>query len=326
MVLSILKTKQPILIFLIPLVTVLLWLHGFLNIPNEIPYNEHIQAPLYNLIMPLIKNVYVSKIIGIILLVAQSFLLASLNMKFFFIKQRTYLHTFLFVLIVSSSTSLQYTSPALIANFFIIFAFDWLFASYKKYNTNKQLFNTGLLLSVATLFYYNTAILLPFFIIGYFILHTVRFREILILILGFTAPLIIFSEIAFLQGNLFVYTHNILSEFKSFNYNFNFFSTQNFFYIWFIIMTLVAVFSFLRIVTSKKIVARKIFSIFFIYILYLTTILFLFPMFDFQTLILLALPISYLITDFYINYKNNFISELSFVLLIVSLILTQFNW
>ena len=327
MLLKILKTKQPVLLILIPIITIILWLKGFVShdIKNLTSLNYGIEMPLYKLISPVINfNIISGKIIGIILVLLQAFLLAALNMKFFFIKQRTYLHTFTFILIASSSLFLQYASPALIANFFIIFAFDWLFSSYKKYNTNKELFNSGLFLGIATMFYFNTAFILPFFIIAYLILHTGRIREILILLTGFLTPVAIFTEIALLQGTLNPFLQEINNFFEKLNYHYSFFSKSNIFYSYLIALVIITLLKFFSIIGTKKIASRKIFSIFFLYIIFLLTTLFIIPVFDFQILIILAVPVTYFITDYYINIKNSIISEISFLLLVASLILTQF--
>ena len=325
MLLKILKTKQPLLIIIIPLIAVLLWLKALVG-TTDFNINTAIQMPLYQLISPIVNfNIYTSKFFGIVFMLLQAFLLAMLNMKFFFIKQRTYLHTFTYILIISSSVLLQYSSPALIANFFVIFAFDWLFSSYKKYNTNKELFNVGLLLGVGTLFYFNIILLLPFFIIAYLILHTGRLREIFVIIAGFLAPVLVFVQIAFLNDSLHHFINKLEMAFSQMKYHYSFFTKNNIFYLYLIILVLLSFFKFFAIIGTKKIASRKIFSIFLLYIIYLISILIIVPLFDFQILVLLSVPVSYFITDYYINIKDNILAELSFILLIISLVITQFS-
>jgi len=325
MFLRIYKTNQAYLILLIPITAILLWLTGFVNCNFEsFTANKSVTMPLYALFNSVINyNCYISLIIALILALAQGFYLSNLNKNFIFIKQRSYLHSFIFLLIISSSELTRFATPAIFANFFILFSISWLFHSYKKIRPNTELFNSGLFLSIAGLFYFNALLLLPLLLIAYIILHTVKFKEFLVIILGFIAPLILAGGILFINNKLFINTENIWNYITHTNYNFNDSIFSYIFYGWLMLLLFVAILSFSNSFGTKKISSRKYLSILLYLTIYNIGIYFFLPFSNMEIMVITAAPISLLITDFYININNKFWSEFSFVILIIGFILLQ---
>jgi len=325
MFLKIYKTNQAYLILLIPITAILLWLTGFINCNFEnFTANRSVTMPLYALFDSFINfNCYISLAVALILALAQGFYLSNLNKNFIFIKQRSYLHSFIFLLIISSSTLTRFATPAIFANFFILFSINWLFHSYKKVRPNTELFNSGLFLSIAGLFYLNALLLLPLLLIAYIIIHTVKFKEFLVIISGFITPLILSAGVLFINDKLFIYTENIWNYITKTNYNFDNNIFSYIFYGWLILLLFIAIISFSNNFGTKKISSRKYLSIFLYLILYSIAMYFLLPFSNMEMMVITAAPISLLITDFYININSKFWSEFSFIILIISFILLQ---
>jgi len=336
MFLKIYKTNQAYLILLIPITAILLWLTGFIDCNLEsFTANRSVTMPLYALFDSFINsNCYLSLATALILALAQGFYLSNLNKNFIFIKQRSYLHSFIFLLIISSSVLTRFATPAIFANFFILFSINWLFHSYKKVRPNTELFNSGLFLSIASLFYLNSLLLLPLLLFAYIILHTVKFKEFLVIISGFITPLILTAGVLFINDKLFIYTESIWNYITQTNYNFNNNIFSYIFYGWLILLLFIAILSFSNNFGTKKISSRKFLSVFlyssrkflsvFLYLtFYNIGIYFLLPFSNMEMMVITAAPISLLITDFYINMTNKFWSEFSFAILIISFILLQ---
>ena len=325
MFLKIYKTNQAYLILLIPITAILLWLTGFINCNFEnFTANRSVTMPLYALFDSFINfNCYISLAVALILALAQGFYLSNLNKNFIFIKQRSYLHSFIFLLIISSSTLTRFATPAIFANFFILFSINWLFHSYKKVRPNTELFNSGLFLSIAGLFYLNALLLLPLLLVAYIIIHTVKFKEFLVIISGFITPLILSAGVLFINDKLFIYTENIWNYITKTNYNFDNNIFSYIFYGWLILLLFIAIISFSNNFGTKKISSRKYLSIFLYLILYSIAMYFLLPFSNMEMMVITAAPISLLITDFYININSKFWSEFSFIILIISFILLQ---
>ncbi len=283
--------------------------------------------PLYKFISPYINyNCYVSKIIALVFAITQSFYLSKLNKDFIFIKQRTFLHALIFLIILSSSIFTQYAIPALIANFFVLFSIDWLYSSYKKNKPNIELFNAGFMMAVAGLIYFNAFILITALFISYMILHSFKFKEFLVIITGFIAPIFILIGLLFLNDTLFLFKDEIIKFITDAKYNFKMDLSSYMFYGYLLFILLISIFKIMSVYSTKKISSRTFMSSFFIFFLVSLMSYIIFPFVGIDILVIAAVPISYIITDGYVNSKNSFISELNFALLILTLIFAQISF
>lgn len=327
MFLNLYKTNKPYLILLIPLTGILLWLNGFINCNQYFINDIGFQMPIYKFISPYINyNCYISKIIAVIMAIAQGFYLSKLNKDFIFIKQRTYLHALIFLMILSSSYYTQYAIPALIANFFVLFSIDWLYSSYKKTKPNLELFNAGFMMAMAGLIYFDAFILIIAIFLSYLILHTVKLREILVILTGFVAPIFILIGIVFLNDSLFLYKDELIKYITEAKYDFRMDLSSYAFYGYLIFIFLISVFKIMGVYATKKISSRTFMSSFFIFFLVSLLAYVIFPFIGIEMLVISAVPISYVITDGYVNSRNSFIMELSFAVLIIALLFTQLGF
>ena len=327
MLLRLYKTNKPYLILLIPLTGLILWLNGFINCSTEFLNEISVSMPLYSLISPYINfNCYISKTLALVLALSQAFYLSKLNKDFIFIKQRTYLHALVFLMILSSSYLTQYAIPALFANFFVLFAIDWMFSSYKKNKTNIQLFNAGFFISIAGLFYLSAFFLIIPILIIYFILHTFRLKEFLVILVGFITPLFLSVGILFLIDGLELYINSIFDYIINSKYNFKMNTSAYVFYAYLLILLVVSFFNIMRVYVRKKISSRAFMSSFFVLIFSILLLYIILPFIGREILVIAAVPIAYIITDSYVNSRNSFIQELSFIFLLLTLLYTQFNF
>jgi hypothetical protein len=178
-------------------------------------------------------------------------------------------------------------------------------------------------LSIAGLFYLNALLLLPLLLIAYIILHTIKFKEFLVIISGFITPLILTSGVLFINDKLFVYISSVWKYITQTNYNFDNNIFSYIFYGWLLLLLFIAIISFSNNFGTKKISSRKYLSIFLYLTLYNIVIYFILPFSNMEMMVITAAPIALLITDFYVNISNKFWSELSFIVLIIGFILLQ---
>lgn len=93
-----------------------------------------------------------------------------------------------YILFMGFSAQFWSVTPLLIANFFMLFAIMELSATYKEYSSADRIFNIGLFIGIASLFYFSYIVFLLFAWIGIGILRAIRWQERVILILGFLVP------------------------------------------------------------------------------------------------------------------------------------------
>jgi hypothetical protein len=327
MLLRLYKTNKPYLIILIPITGILLWINGFINCDTNYINEIGIEMPLYKFISSYINyNCYISKIIALIIVISQGFYLSKLNKDFIFIKKRTFLHALIFLMIISSNIITQFAIPVLIANFFVLFSIDWLFSSYKKEKPNIELFNSGLFISISGLIYLNAFILIIPIFISYIILHTFKIREFLVILTGFITPIFITIGILFLNDNLLDNLNQISETIINSKYNFNMDISAYIFYAYLILLLIISFFNIMRIYASKKIHARVYMSSLFIFFFTAFISYIVFPFVGIEMLIISAVPIAYIITDNYVNIKNSIFAEISFLILLITLILAQISF
>ncbi|MFZ2899683.1 MAG: hypothetical protein WA004_13715 [Saprospiraceae bacterium] len=107
-----------------------------------------------------------------------------------------------YCLFASISPEFMYPSPVLLANTFLIFALMELMAVYKLPVAEGRLFNTGLWVGVASLFYFSAIGLLFFLFWGVSSLRAYNIKELIVIVLGAFTPLFLTGTVFFLTGRL----------------------------------------------------------------------------------------------------------------------------
>lgn len=133
MLLKFFRQSLPQVILVIILMSVLLWLRSFFSDMVEPFYFESIQMPFYSLVVKWISNnLLLGRIIAFIVMLITGFYLLQINSKHIVIKQRTYLLSLFYIILVSSLLSLQQLNPAVFASFFFVLAIDHILSIYHK--------------------------------------------------------------------------------------------------------------------------------------------------------------------------------------------------
>jgi len=324
MLLRIFKSIQPSIIFLIILMTIGIWLNAFLNPGNSNFYfNEH-PMPLYGVLTNLVSPVsFLGKLITMIIWVIHGLLLVRLNTKFFFINERTYLPAAVFILSACFIADLQSLNPVIISSIFLLITIERLIDSYRNTNISFNSFDAGLLIGTGTLFYLNLGFFLLLIWIGLLILRPVNWREWVVPILGFCTPVILAAAIYYLlNGDLFLFIGIIRDNLVPFKYDI----TQFHYYFLGYLALLVAFASFqiLRDIITKKIKSRKIFLIFWWVFSISAIVFFIVPWVSFEMIVFAFVPLSFLLTNYYLNIRVKWFGELTFLLFAGGLIFILF--
>lgn len=195
MFLKFLKVGRPVQFMLLLLFAVLFWLKYFI-LPQPVQMSfEESPMPLFQLVSRLLEGKeFLSKAIALSLLVINALLLSRLNMKFIVLKSRTYLPSFIFLLVVSSFLPLQRLNPVVFASIFMLFAIEAILGTFKKEGLAYEYFLASFLISTGSLFYARGAYLMLIIWIGLSLFRNIRWREWIFTITGFLLPyLFLFS-------------------------------------------------------------------------------------------------------------------------------------
>ncbi|NQU55183.1 MAG: hypothetical protein HQ522_21910 [Bacteroidetes bacterium] len=327
MILRTLKSNRSINLLLFPLIGIAFWLKSLLH-----PFSyQFFAGENDNVLFASINNItenlpFVQVVLSLVMVILIAVIVQVVNDRFSFIRVRTKLPATLFIVIVSGFTQLHTLHPVFLAAIFLLLAIYSLFDTFEKTKPYPNIFNAGFLVGVGTLFYFNLVVLLPAFFIGITVLTKEnRWRGFIILLIGFFGPFIFAFTYAILTEQtlemLKTFEENIVTPVNHFRANIPLHGLLSVL----ILITLTSSIKILQQYDSKKVSTRKYFTFF--------LMLFLFSMLSFafipatsqEMLVIVAIPLTYLISNFFVFMKSRFWSEFLFILLLAIVIFMQFS-
>jgi hypothetical protein len=310
--------RLPTAVFIF-LIAFLLWLPGFLS-PETTAFNFPVKAmPLYDIVSDLLKaKVLASKIIAFLFILFQGFLVVRLNVKFILIQQRTFLPALFFLLLVSFYFPHLQFSKYLFGSMAILLILDILFSSYKKETHSWKFFEAGLVLGIAALFYARIIYFFPFIWITQLILRPPSWREWIFPVVGFMVPVIFVLAVRFLIGlDPWAIGEIFYDNLNNFYFSFRFILPYIIISSFIFIIVVLASGYMLRVYQFRKIYIRNYYLVFF-WLFLLSLILFAFlTRFDPGVIYVTAIPVSFLLSNYFINARKSWGNRLLFTLLIV---------
>ncbi len=326
MILRTLKSNRSVNYILFPLLGLLFWLKSFLKPQIYSFFPGEAAAPLYLPINNLISNsAFIQNVLAFFMLILLAFMAQQVNNRYDFIRVRTILPAPLLVIIISGFVNMHTLHPVYFAAAFVLMAIYRLFMAFDINKPYSATFDSGFLLGVGTLFYFNLLVLLPAFLIGIGILaRDYRWREFVLMIVGYLLPLIFAMGFA-------IYNEQLLELLKTIEINFttqnNHFKTNIPLQVllgYLVLLTTIGSIKLIQQYDSKKVSTRKYFLIFFLVFLFSLAGFILVPGTSQEILIITAIPLTFLISNFFIFLKSRFWGEIIFSLLIFLVIAIQF--
>lgn len=327
MILRTLKSNRSINLIFFPIVGILFWFKSLLN-PFTYDFSPgESEGILFSPLFKAVENLEVVQVaISLLFVILIAVLMQVINERFSFIRIRTKLPPILFILVASGLTELHTLHPIFPAAIFLLLAIYNLFSTFEEVKPFSKIFNAGFLFGIGTLFYFNLIILLPVFIFGVFILsRKISWHSFLILTVGFLLPFFFTFSYAVLSNRtleiLKVFEENIITPVNHFQTNF----ALHGFVTVLLLLTLTGSLMLLKQYDSKKVSSRKYFTIFFIIFVFGILSFAFIPATSQEMLIIIAIPVTYLVSNLFVFMKNRFWSEFLFILLLGIVIFMQFS-
>ncbi|HRW62875.1 MAG TPA: DUF6427 family protein [Bacteroidales bacterium] len=328
MFIRVLKSNQPVVIFIIAIVIGLLWLSSFLDpTAMKIP-TDSLNMPFYDFFGRYIpENSFLSVFVAFSLVVIQSVVLIQFNKRNIVINYRTYLPAFFYIIIASSFIPLQRFNPVLIGSFFIFIAISFVYTTYRVDYALNNLYLAGFFIAIATLFYAPFAIFIVILWISLLILRPFIGREWVVGILGFLTPVFFVFTFYFVfqEKMLLVYIDRFL---QSFTFIKQFYSIHLSYYLLFGFIALLILFASYNLIVDmqkKKIKIRKYFMLNW-WIFFLGALLFiLLKNVSYEIIFLLAIPISFLFSDYVYSVRKNWVLNSILTIFLALLFYIQIN-
>ncbi len=324
MLLRIFRTNSVYNFILVPVTGILLLL-GSLLTPDTFPPNDCLVcAPLF---MPLFKagmSPTVAVCINFALIMVICFQLLSINSRFNFIRERTFLPAYLFLFAALALPGLHVIQPVTFSAIFLLQAIKRLFDAYDVRKAHSHAFDAGLLTGIAGLFYLPVSLLVLLVPIS---LTTVKarnnWREFVNPFVGLLLTWCLTVSYYYVFQNTSQLWDILANVFQKRETTILQQWPVQAFFIYLVLITLVSSFFILTQYDEKKISSRRYFKILFFYFIS-SLILFTFPVVSYEIVVILTLPLSFLITNYLTFMRRRFWAELFFVILIVISVTIQF--
>lgn len=292
------RSFQPIVYVFIIIISIFLWMPAFINAPEIVI--EETPMPLFSFLSNILGGSKIAYVIFAYLLVLiQAFLLTRLNMKYLFIKVRSYLPTLLFLLITSGITRLQTLSPGLIASLLILIVLNITLDTFNEKKLNYRYFEASIVIGVGSLFYAPLLYLMLLVWIALIILRPYNWREWAFTILGVIVPGI------FAFSYYYIFKDSPLKIFELFKTNLiinpgipDLNISEIHFGIFLVIMLIIVSLHLIRIFRLKKAHSRRFFIVFFWVFICSMGLFFLFPN-NIHLIYIVSLPFTLVLANYF---------------------------
>jgi len=326
MLLRIFRGTGPGVIFIIFLIALGVWMGAFLDplLPTSFSYDVN-PMPLYSLLKGLTGgSAFAGVAFSFSMVILLTFLLVNFNTTVFFINERTFLPSAIYILMSGLFPHYQILNPVLPASVLLMLAIIRIIDAYRKNGTAFNFFDASLLIATGSLFYANLIWFGLLVIIGIAILRTGNVKELLLAILGLCTPLLITVGIFYVTGKdlgLLVSTARFNLFEETGNYYFSRVAITGLIII--TISILISIFHLVSVMNSKKIKSRKTFTVLIWAFIISIALFFVLPSASVELIYIAGIPISYFLSHYFIFSKKKLLSEIFFSAIIVIVAVLQ---
>lgn len=272
------------------------------------------------------ENVIASKLFAFAFILFQAMVLIRLNVRFIFLQERTFLPAFFFLIIVSFYYPDLQFSKYIFGSMSFLILLEMIFSTYKTEGSSLRYFDAGLILGIGSLFYARMIYFLPFIWISQIILRPPSWREWVYPVAGAVLPAAIISTLNYLTGGdpaaLFKTGYDQLNNFYfAFRFNHAYLILSSYL----LLLVVIASLYMLRVYQFRKIYIRNYYLVFF-WLFVISVILFsFFTRFDPGILYIAAIPVSYLLSNYFIHSRKSPGNRLLFGLLLLLFLANGLN-
>jgi len=305
--------------FIFILIWGIVWFTIGARVPN--PAGPYEGMPMYRLAASFIFSGGILKqTAGFAFLLITGLYTASLNTRYLFLGSRSQMPFVFFMLMAGSRPGDTDIYPVLIALPFILWAFERLVSSYRVQKNSYHAFEAGLLIGVASFFYAPAMVFFILVLVGVYLFRQPGVREYLLALTGYLLPFgFYFAGLFILDKPLEDVTHEMFSYLLSPGRE-SFSLAEGIWTGCYVFVLLVSSYFMIFRFQTRKIILRRLFTLFFWWFVLCVVAFFLVPSAGKEILILPAVPVSYLFSEFFLNTKNKKWGEFLLWLMVISLI------
>ena len=165
--------------------------------------SNYLSQLFYNVLNFFIGDrLWIYHVVALVLVFFQSLYFGYLINYYRILQKPSYLPAMSYLLISSLLIEFTLLTPALLANTFLLFALSKILSSYKKEKALALIFDSGLLISIASLFFFPYIAFFLFIIASLIVLRPFNLREYIFASLGLLVPYYFIGVYFFWFGKL----------------------------------------------------------------------------------------------------------------------------
>lgn len=323
MVLKYFNSNRISLVWFISLFPLVYWIPSFFSSGYFQP-PEVSGVPLGRLILAFNRDFrFLASLLALVLIITNGYLLIHLNTIHIFIPGRTQLPAFFYSILVISITSLHQLTPQLIASSLLILLLFRILSTYKSEGISLNFLDAGLLVSMASLFYFPAVVFFLFLLAALILLRPFIWREWTYTVIGLALPYLFLASVYYL-ANLPVadYLHDISACWHKAGHHFSIKEIVNLSYV--AVVLIIGSIFMMGAIDSMKIHARKFFLVFLEFFLLSVLIYLIVPGWGMGMIFFTAVPLAYLFSHYFVKCRRNWVNEILFLLLLLLLLWQRF--
>ena len=317
MVLKYINSNRISVIVLFSLLPVLYWMPSLFSI--AVQHDSEISTIFMGRWIASFNDNFkvLSLLIALLLVMLNGYLLIQLNTVHFFIPVRTQLPFLFYVMLTACFTQHHHLTPELVSSDLLMILFFRLLSTYKIEGISLRFLDCGLLIAIASLFYFPVIFIFPFLLVALGLLRPFAWREWVFSILGLILPYVFVISGYYLAdipvSNLL---QDISGEFEKVQKEFRL--SQQIYWIFVLAFMLYGSYFLAGALDSMKIHARKSFLAFLVFFLNALLIFLIIGGVGTGMVYIVALPLAYLFTFYFVKHKTGWLNlALLFIFLLL---------
>jgi len=205
MIIRVFNKSYLVQYFLLVLLQFVLWFGAFLNSPVPEPVINEYLTPGYTLLYHLLGEYHLASTFTTFFIILFGALAFNYSIEKQELSSKNALFpAFFFILVMSIQPSLFTLHQALIPLLLFIILMYYTFAIYSEEESYIKVFNSGFLIAVGSMFYLPFIYFLAFFWLTFISYRIYKWREWIIVLLGFLTPYILLFTYYFWIDELFL--------------------------------------------------------------------------------------------------------------------------
>ena len=287
--------------------------------------NSYVAMPFYKLVFGAIHTLPVlDHLVAMLIIMLMSYLLIRIGLRDQLLQQRSFMPAIFFILFTAALPAARQVSPALVASLFYLLCFIILFEVADKKPDTLSIFSASLILVLGSMFCLKLIWFVPLIWVSLWTMRQVTWRELFYPVAAYIfLALLLFTWYWGVKENGSAFT-TLIAENLSFSGGLQVFHFSVYILYGFMLL-LVGVASIYMInrFQSRKTLVQNIYQV--LFYMFLAGILFFvfISRFDPGSLVFIAIPVTYVLSNYFHQKKSPWIHELVFWILLGLVVYVQ---